>query len=104
MFTITRTVKPDTLLITSSVFPCYSHISWYERGTSARPAPLTGQPALAQLTPPERGYLWQLIMPPFLHINWSVSSHSPLCSEEKQFQPKWETDYRPDTRTPQSDL
>lgn len=63
-------------------------------GISTHPAPLTGRHALAQFTPPERGYLWQLIMQLFMHINESVSSHSPLCSEEKQFQPKWETDYR----------
>lgn len=85
IFTITRTVKPDTLLITSSVFPYYSNISWYEMGISTHPAPLTGRHALAQFTPPERGYLWQLIMQLFMHINESVSSHSPLCSEEKQF-------------------
>lgn len=24
---------------------------------------------LAQFTPPEKGYLWQLIMPSFMHIN-----------------------------------
>ena len=33
-----------------------------------------------------------------MHINESVSSHPLLCREEKQFQPKWETYYRRNTR------
>lgn len=39
IFTITRTVKPDILLITSSVFPYYSNISFYEMTTYTCAAP-----------------------------------------------------------------
>lgn len=58
----------------------------------------------AQFTQPEWGYLWQLIMPRFMHINESESSHPLLYREEKQFQPKWETDYRQNTRESDSDF
>lgn len=54
----------------------------------------------AQFMQPEWGYLWQLIMPPSMHINKSVSSHPLFRREEKQFPPKWETDYRQNTRVP----
>lgn len=54
-------------------------------GTWTRPTPLTAPLALAQFTQPERGYLWRLFSPPFMHINEPVSSHCLLCSEEKQF-------------------
>ena len=39
IFTITRTVKPDILLITSSAFPYYSNISFYEMTTYTCAAP-----------------------------------------------------------------
>lgn len=101
IFTITRTVKPDILLITSSAFAYYSNISFYEAGTFTHTALCACAACirtLAQFTPPEKGYLWQLIMPPFMHIKESCEQCSLLCREEKQFQPKWETDYRQNTR------
>ena len=53
-------------------------------GASIRPpcSPCRRICTLVEFTQPERGYLWQLIMPAFMHINESASSLSPFGPQQ----------------------
>lgn len=85
--TITWTVKPDILLITSHTFAYYSNISFYEMGTFPHTAMLAGAACictLAWFTQPQKGYLWQLIMPSFMHINESCEQPFSAVYREKK--------------------
>lgn len=86
IFTIPRTVKPDILLITSSAFPYYSNISFYEMRTytCAPPcSPCTRHLHVRLEVHAARvGYLWQ---PPCHHLCILMSlvrSHPLFCREE----------------------